>query len=604
MQNFKKLLFLLTPQEIRNGCLLLVMILIMAFLEMIGVASILPFIAVLTNPSLIETNSILKETFQLSKIYGVKDSQHFLFVLGVIVFLLLVFSLFFKALTTYMQLRYIQMREYSISKRLVEKYLHQPYSWFLGRHSADLGKTILSEVSTIVGGFLKPLLNIITKGMVVLALITLLILTDPKLAIIMGFTLSLIYGVIILLVRRYLSRLGKERLIKNQLRYEAVSEAFGAAKEIKTGGLEQAYIERFSEPARIFAQNITSARILSQLPHFILEAIAFGGVMLMILYLMLQKGSFINALPVISLYVYAGYRLMPGLHGIYVSIVSFVFVGPSLEKLYLDMKNLDPINYSQDQSVLSINKCITLKNLHYNYPNASRTSLKDVNINIPAKSTIGLIGSTGSGKTTMIDIILGLLKPQKGFLKVDEKIITQENVRSWQKSIGYVPQNIYLSDDTVSANIALGLKPEEISQEAVEKAGKIANLHEFVINELPKQYQTEIGERGVRLSGGQRQRIGIARALYHNPKVLILDEATSALDNYTEKVVMDAVDKLSKEITIILIAHRLNTVKRCDKIYLLEKGKIKNHGTFEELIKIDEKSNLYTMNDSHVKKND
>ena len=201
---------------------------------------------------------------------------------------------------------------------------------------------------------------------------------------------------------------------------------------------------------------------------------------------------------------------------------------------------------------------------------------------------MGLVGPTGSGKTTTVDIILGLLESQKGTLEVDGKIITQQNSRSWQRSIGYVPQQIFLADDTVAANIAFGLELKDINQEAVEEVAKIANLHNFVMEELPKQYQTTIGERGVRLSGGQRQRIGIARALYHRPKVLVLDEATSALDNQTEQAVMDAINNLAKHITIILIAHRLSTVKKCNQIFLLEKGEIKNQGTFEELINTNE----------------
>jgi ABC-type multidrug transport system fused ATPase/permease subunit len=203
---------------------------------------------------------------------------------------------------------------------------------------------------------------------------------------------------------------------------------------------------------------------------------------------------------------------------------------------------------------------------------------------------------TGSGKTTIVDIILGLLEAQKGTLEIDGQVITEKNSRSWQRSIGYVPQHIYLADDTVAANIAFGVEPKDINRESVEKAAKIANLDEFVIEELPKQYETTIGERGVRLSGGQRQRIGIARALYHNPKVLVLDEATSALDNQTEKAVMDAINNLSKNITIILIAHRLSTVKKCDKIFLLEKGQLKNEGTFEELINIDENFRIRSNN--------
>jgi ABC-type multidrug transport system fused ATPase/permease subunit len=303
---------------------------------------------------------------------------------------------------------------------------------------------------------------------------------------------------------------------------------------------------------------------------------------------MSELGSFNNSVPIVSLYAFAGYRLMPALQGVYSSFAQLTFSGPSIDKLYNDLKSFQPFNNKQEQGILSFDKEITLKNIHYDYRNASRTALKDININISAKTTIGLVGATGSGKTTIVDIILGLLEVQKGTLEVDGKVITQQNSRSWQRSLGYVPQNIFLSDDTVAANIAFGVNLKDINQDAVEKASKIANLHEFVLKELPNQYKTTIGERGIRLSGGQRQRIGIARALYHNPKVLILDEATSALDNLTEQAVMEAVNNLNKNITIILIAHRLNTIKKCDKIFLLEKGEIKDIGTFEELININE----------------
>ena len=275
--------------------------------------------------------------------------------------------------------------------------------------------------------------------------------------------------------------------------------------------------------------------------------------------------------------------MLPALQQIYGSFTQLAFVGPSVNKLYEDLKNLKPINTNQDQGVLPLNKKISLKNIYYNYPNTSQVALEGINISISAKSIVGIIGPTGSGKTTTVDIILGLLEAQKGTLEVDEKIITKQNSRSWQRSIGYVPQHIYLFDDTVAANIAFGVEPKDIDQEAVEKACRVANLHNFITDELPKKYQTITGERGIRLSGGQRQRIGIARALYHNPKVLILDEATSALDNKTEKAVMDAVNNLNKEITIILITHRLNTVKNCDVIFKLEKGQLVGQGTYEEL---------------------
>jgi len=307
--------------------------------------------------------------------------------------------------------------------------------------------------------------------------------------------------------------------------------------------------------------------------------------LIMILYMMSKTGNFNAALPIVALYVFAGYRLMPALQQVYASLTILKFIGPSVEKLHADMKNLEPA-IDQSKEIISFNNSITLNNIHYNYPNSSRTAIKSVNLNIFAKSTVGFIGITGSGKTTIVDIILGLLEVQKGSLEVDGIPITKKNLRSWQQLIGYVPQNIYLSDDSVAGNVAFGKETKDINQKLVEKAAKIANLHQFVIDELPNKYQTIIGENGVRLSGGQRQRIGIARALYHNPKVLILDEATSALDIETEKAVMDAINNLNKDITIILIAHRLNTVKNCDTIFKLEKGQVIGQGKFNEMIEV------------------
>ena len=598
MQNFKKLLLLLTPQERKRAGLLLIMILIMSLLDMIGVASIFPFMAVLTNVGFIEQDSILNTMFEASSIIGVENNQQFLFVLGILVFVLLIISLAFKTLTTYAQVRFIQMREYSISRRLIEGYLHQPYSWFLSRNSAELGKTIFSEVEQLIENGIKPFIELIAKGAVTIALITLLIIADPKLTLIVGFSLTGSYLLIFYFVRNYLNRIGKERLKNNKLRFISISEAFGAAKEVKVGGLEQIFINRFSNSAKIFALTQASSLVVAQLPRFILEAIAFGGILLIILYFLSQTGNFNSAIPVISLYVFAGYRLMPAFQQIYSSLTNLSFISPSLNKLDHDLKSLKPCDENQDQGILICNKTITLKNIHYNYPNASRTALKNISLTIPAKSTVGLVGATGSGKTTTVDIILGLLVAQKGTLEVDGKVITKQNARAWQRSIGYVPQHIYLSDDTVAANIAFGVEPKDINLAAVLKSSKIANLHNFVIDELPKQYQTTIGERGIRLSGGQRQRIGIARALYHNPQVLILDEATSSLDNLTEKAVMDSVNNLSKDITIILIAHRLSTVKKCDNIFLLEKGELKNNGTFEELININENFRLNAINNN------
>ena len=585
MKTLKKLLALLTRHERRRAVVLMGMMLVMALLDMLGVASIMPFMAVLTNPELLQTNAALNMAFITIRHLGIHTPEQFLFAFGVIIFVLLLASLAFKALTTYAQTPFTRMREFSIGKRLVEGYLHQPYSWFLNRHSADLGKTILSEVGSVIGGGLVPMMTLFAQATVTFALLILLIVVDPLLALSVGCVLGLAYIGIFAVMSGWLKRLGQARIEANQARFTALSEAFGAAKEVKVGGLEQAYIGRFAKPAEIYARGQAAVTVIAQLPRYGLEAIAFGGMLLVILYLMTKSGSFERALPVIALYAFAGYRLMPALQQIYQAFAQLRFVGPALDALHKDMSSLQPNNAQQDRSnPLSLTQSIQLNQVSFSYPNAPHPALTGIDLAIPAHSMVGFVGSTGSGKTTTVDVILGLLEPQEGHLSIDGQPVTAVNRRQWQSAIGYVPQHIYLADDSVAANIAFGVNPKNIDQQAVERAAKIASLHEFVVNDLPQGYATTVGERGVRLSGGQRQRIGIARALYHNPQVLILDEATSALDTLTEQAVMEAVNNLSHEITIILIAHRLSTVRQCEQIYLLARGEVKASGTYEQLI--------------------
>ena len=587
MKTLNKLLILLSVKERKQAIFLLVMILLMALLDALGVASIMPFIAVLANPDLIQTNILINNIFNYSSIIGVKTNEQFLFTLGLFVFFLLVFTLIFKAFLTYLQLRFTAMCGYGLSKRMLESYLNQPYSWFLSRHSADLGKTILSEVGLLISKGLKPMMSLITYGTIAFAILLLLILNDPILALIVGLTFGLAYISIYRFTRGYLSRIGHERLKANQGRFTVASEALSAIKELKVGGLEKAFLERFSVPAKTLAQHSAMEGAISGLPRYALEMIAFGGMLLLILYMMAQNFIFTNALPLIALYTFAGYRLLPTFQHIYSAITQLRFVGPSLDAIHDDIKYLEPKVIQKDIDNITLNNAITLKDLHYQYPNSSRTTVKNINLIIPVNSTVGIVGATGSGKTTIVDIILGLLQAHKGTLKVDENVIDKNNLVAWQRSIGYVPQDIFIADDTLDANIAFGIDKKDINKEHVKIAAKIANIDDFV-TKLPEQYQTTVGERGVRLSGGERQRIGIARALYRNPQVLILDEATSALDNLTEQLVMKEIQKVGDNKTIIMIAHRLSTVKKCDIIFFLEKGELKAQGTYEELIKSSE----------------
>jgi len=589
MKTIKKILYLLTPKEKKQGIFLLFLILTMAFFDMLGVASILPFITILTNPDLIETNIILKNLYQKSFFFGVENEKQFLFISGIAVFILLIISLSLKAITQYAQIRFSLMREYSIGKRLVEGYLSQPYVWFLKRHSADIGKNILSEVNMVIVQTIVPAMNLVVQCSVTVAILSLLIIIDPILALCVGFILTFSYWIIFISIKKFLSRIGSERLEANKVRFTIISEVFGAIKETKLAGLEKIYVNRFSKPAKIYATNQSLAMVIGLLPRYCFEGIAFGGMIVLVLILMARDGNFISIMPTIALYAFAGYRLMPALQQTYTAITQLRFSSPTLNILYNDLVELQ--SYEQEKNVnsfIKLTKSITLENISFNYPDTKINTLKNINLKIEAFKKIGIVGTTGSGKTTMIDIILGLLDANDGILSVDNNPIDKDNRRSWQKSIGYVPQEIYLSDSSIESNIAFGVDSEDIDINSVEKATKIANLHDFIINELPEKYKTTLGERGIRLSGGQRQRIGIARALYRKPQILIMDEGTSALDNITEDAVMDAVNNLGDGITIILIAHRLSTVKNCDNIFLLEKGRLKAQGTYEHLLRTNE----------------
>jgi ABC-type multidrug transport system fused ATPase/permease subunit len=597
MKNIKKIIDLLSFSQRKKAFILLILILIMALLDMLGVASVLPFMAVLANPNLVETNVILIYLYQAINVLGVSSIEQFLFALGIGSFFLLLVSLFFRALTTYYQVHFSLMQEYNICSRLVEGYLRQPYSWFLNKHSADLSKNILSEVNEIINKTIVPFINLLVYGAVSFTIVLLLVLVDPILAISVGLTLSICFLFIFILMKNLLSYFGSERLQSNEKRFRVVNEVFSAIKEVKIYGTEEVYSKRFKKPAKVYAENQILVSIISQLPRFLLEAVSFGGMIVLILVLISNGDSFQNIIPILSLYAFAGYRLIPALQQIYYAITQMQFSYPSLNSLHKDITNLNHIR-QEASDIINIKhfKKITLNNIYFSYPNSLEPALKSLNLTILAHSKVGIVGLTGSGKSTTVDLILGLLESQQGSLLVDDTPITVSNKRTWQKKIGYVPQKIYLVDASVSANIAFGIDEENIDQKKVERAARISNIHEFIMNDLPNGYKTRVGENGVRLSGGQRQRIGIARALYHDPQVLILDEATSSLDNLTEKAVMDSISKLANNITIIIIAHRLSTVKNCNNIFLLEKGELKAQGEYDELIKINEDFQKMTVN--------
>jgi ABC-type multidrug transport system fused ATPase/permease subunit len=563
------------------------LVLISSFFDLLGIAFVYPFITLLLNTQLIESNKYLNFFYQISSNIGVKNTSDFLILFGVIVFFLNLVSLFFRAFTNYAQNHYTLFCEYNMSKRLISNYLDKPYVWFLSKHSSDLGKNILSEVTQVMHYIIIPFINILSQSIVILAIIILLIFLDP---ILITFTVLIIlisYRAIFYFLNNIIIYSGSERFKANESRFRSLVDVFGATKEIKIKGLEKIYINRFNLSSLTYLKNISLVSIISQIPRYIVEAIAIGGMILISLFLISRGKSFETVVAFLSVLAFAGYRLIPSIHQVYSSITQIKFSDSTLDSLYKDLFANKLSSKSNTKKKLSFDKSILLKNISFAYPNTKHSTIQNINFIIPALSKVAIVGATGSGKTTILDIILSLLDPSHGNLIVDGKIINDGNRRSWQNNIGYVPQQIYLSDESIAKNIAFGLETSEINYKSVINAAKIANLHNFIMDNLPDKYDTKIGERGIKLSGGQRQRIGIARALYCKPKLLILDEATNSLDSLTEKIVIEAIQNLMGKITIILVAHRLNILKNFDLIFFLEKGKLRNKGNYKNLYKND-----------------
>ena len=569
-----KILALLTRQEQRQLVWLLLAMVVSALIEVAGIASIMPFMAVVGNPEVVEHNRYFRLVYHALEFTSIEG---FLIFLGAVVLAVIVLSNLIKALTTWFELRFINFRTASLSQRLFLSYLSRPYEYFLNQNTSLLGKNILQEVFQFILNVLKPATEIFSKLVVTAFICGLLVLVDPVLAMIIVLLLGGAYTLLYLFVQKILGRLGKDRFEANAQRFKTASEALGGIKELKLLGRERKFFERFSHYAQAMAGNIVTHQVISQLPRFIMEVLSFGGILIIVLYYLTREAGVGNVLPILALYAFAGYRLMPALQGIFSSLTTVRFNIAALDALHQDFTELVPgtpaalADYGMAEP-LPIHQRIDLAGISFTYPGAREPVLRSLNLQIPKNSSIGLVGATGAGKTTIVDILLGLLLPQEGELLVDGQPVKGADLVRWQRNLGYVPQAIFLADDTMAANIAFGRPPEEIDMAAVVQAAKTANLHQFVMEELPDGYATVIGERGVRLSGGQRQRIGIARALYDDPEILLMDEATSSLDGITESAVMQAIRHLAGKKTTITVAHRLSTLKDCDVIYVMEKA--------------------------------
>ncbi len=573
-------------RERREMYFIFIALIIRGVFEIVGVASIMPFMAVVSNSDVIQTNKFLKWAYTF---FSFETSRHFLLALGLFAFLALVFNNLLAALTDWFLIKFIHMRGHVLAQRLLAGYLKKPYSWFLSRNTADMGANILNEVANYMKGVLRPFIEMLARSIVSLFIMGLLIKVDPFLALVVSLTLGGAYGVIFYFVRKRLTRAGKDRVYDSRRQFKYINESLTGIKDIKVLGREKYFFDSFSKHSYRANYNQAIYQIVSQLPRYALEMVAFGGILLIVLYFIALRQNTDNIIPLIALYAFAGYRLMPALQGVFGGMTSLKFNIPVLHRILEALEN-----GVQDESImdnwqggegviLNLSDTIEMNDIEYTYPEGERKVLNGLDLTISANTTVGLVGTTGAGKTTLVDILLGLFQPDKGSLTIDGIPLKEENCRQWRNNVGYVPQNIFLCDDTVINNIALGVTPENIDFSSVEKAARLADIHDFIMQELPEGYNTVIGERGVRLSGGQRQRLGIARAMYHDPDVIIMDEATSSLDGVTEDNIIKAIHTLAKKKTIIMIAHRLKTLHECDIIHFLNEGKLYASGSYEEL---------------------
>ena len=468
---------------------------------------------------------------------------------------------------------------------MCNSYLLQPYSYFLKKSSSDFGKNILNEVGRCITSLVIPAMNTLSRVLVVIMLVIMLLFVDAAITLITVFILGGSYVIIFYLLRRRLHQIGELSSKSIFNRFKIINETFSGIKYIKLRGMENKFLNSFLKPSKNLADYSIESSSISILPKYLLETLAFGSIIVILLYNLLGGGNANEVIPILSVYAFAGYRLMPALQQIYGGMTAVKYNMPALQLIINDLKECDNNNNSKKETVGSIafKNSLYLESINFRYEGTKKNILTNLNLEIQCRTTVGIVGSTGSGKTTLVDIILGLLTQNSGKIFVDNIQINSDNIACWQEHLGYVPQSIFLTDDTIERNIAFSLSDNEIDSNKIKKASKIAELDSF-INELPDKYKTYVGERGVRLSGGQRQRIGIARALYNNPNLLVFDEATSSLDGVTENAIVDAIHNLSNKKTIIMIAHRLSTVKECDIIYVLENGSIVDSGKYDELI--------------------
>lgn len=583
----KELFKLLTPSQRRRFYTLQILVVIMAIFELIGIASIAPFMAIVSDPNVIESNSLLNQLYIST---GLTSHSEFLFFVGLLVLATLTIAALVSMFTIWRLSLFGAKVGTEIADRLYAHYMKQDWLFHASGSSAQLTKQVATEAVRVTEGVIQPLMQMNARIVLAIIISAAIVIYNPLVAITGLLIFAVAYFLLFKLVRKRLQKNGAKISSVMTQRYRLMNEGFGGIKDVLLLGRKEDFLNRFEQSGEIFAQARGSNIAISQVPRYLMELIAFGSILGLVLFLLASKSQDISiVLPILSFYALAGFKLLPAFQQIYSSLAQVKGNIASFESIRADLiasqneiqiKNTE---YSSQKEHLPVQNNIQLNDITFTYPGKAKPALKNLTLNIPVNSVVGIVGPSGSGKSTAIDMLLGLIQPKTGELKIDDTIITDQNRRAWQNTIGFVPQSIFLSEGTIAENVAFGIPQDQIDHQQVNKALKLAHLDELVQG-LEKGIHTKVGERGVQLSGGQRQRIGIARALYHEADVLVFDEATSALDGITEKMIMEAIHDFSGQKTIIMIAHRLKTVQKCDQIYYIDQGQLIDQGTYQELI--------------------
>jgi ATP-binding cassette subfamily C protein len=580
----KKLFYILPKGDAVKLFVLFVLMLVAAALEVAGIGMIPAFVAIVADPDRVMSTEWLQPLIEM---LGIGNAQDLLIWGSVVLVGIFIIKSIYIITFNYFEARFIFNRRYTISYRLMQSYMQAPYTFHLQRNTSELLRNISQEINVLINNVITNILMMGREGVVTLAILTFLFSMEPLITMLVILLSGFGAGTFILLNKKKMKEYGEEEQERRAEMIKAVNQGLGGIKEARVLNREDEFIDKFRIEAFKSTRLMAYLRFIQQIPRPVVETTAVLGMLMIAVLLVWQDRSMGAIIPILTLFAMATVRLMPSVQQLVSMYTRLRYNIVSLDPVYDDLKELAAFNteFKKDRrknNQLKLNDCIKINNISYHYPDSEVQALENISLTVPKGKAVGFVGSSGAGKTTIVDLILGLLEPDKGEILIDGVDI-QQNLSAWQKNMGYIPQSIYLADETLRSNIAFGIPKEEIDDSKVLNAVKLAQLG-TLIEQLPDGLETIIGENGTRLSGGQRQRVGIARALYHAPDVLVMDEATSALDNITEKQITNAIESLKGERTLIMIAHRLSTVKNCDMLYFMEEGKIVEQGTYEDLV--------------------